>query len=166
MIWVYVLIFIGLIPIVLIRVIPIIKGAPYVRTSDERLIDLLKILGPVKGKKIAELGSGDGKVVIALSKHAAKVDGFEINPMLVRQSQKLLQKDGHKNSQIYLKNLWQVDTSKYDLVVVYGITRIMSDLEKKLQNELKPGTLVASVYFQFPTWKEVKKLGDIHLYKK
>jgi hypothetical protein len=52
-----------------------------------------------------------------------------------------------------LKNLWDVDLTKVDVVAVYGLHPIMKDLGVKLKNELRPGSIVLSNVFSIPGWK-------------
>lgn len=148
-------------------VLPLIHGAPYVPSATYRLENMVKIAGVKKGQRMAELGSGDGKVMIAFAKQGVKVDGYEINPFLVWRSKAKIRKAGLADStHVYWKSMWKVNYSKYDLLTIYGITHIMKDMEKKLQKELKPGTKVVSNYFTFPNWKPQKNLEGAVLYIK
>ena len=58
-------------------------GAPYAAVGSERLAVIMELLSPKKGEKIADLGSGDGRIVIQAAKQGAKATGYEINPVLV-----------------------------------------------------------------------------------
>lgn len=53
-----------------------------------------------------------------------------------------------------MRDLWKVDLSNVDVVAVYGLNPIMDKLGKKLQEELKPGTVVLSNVFSIPGWKQ------------
>ncbi len=151
--------------VVFITLLPLLHGAPYVPSASYRVENMIKISGVKKGDKVAELGSGNGKVLIAFAKLGAKVDGYEINPFLVLKSRKKIGKEGLSNlAHVYWKSMWRVNYSKYDLLTIYGITYIMKDMEKKLQRELKSGTKVVSNYFTFPTWKPRKNLEGAILY--
>lgn len=161
-------IFIGLIvafAITLLFMFPMARGAVYVPSKDEAIQNMITLAKIKKGTRIAELGSGDGRVVAALTQAGASVDGYEINPWLVFKSRQLLKKLGmHNQSQIFLKSYWDVDMSEYDVVTVYGITYIMEGLEDKLRSELRPGSMVLSNYFEFPNWKPKKKLNGVWQY--
>ena len=66
-------------------VIPFFFGAPYEPSRGKALKSIIKFTNPKSGDKIAELGSGDGRICIALAKNLQKIEihGFEINPFLV-----------------------------------------------------------------------------------
>ncbi len=143
-----------------------IQGAPFVASRDEDIKTILKLLKKKKGRTAVDLGSGDGKLVIALAKTGFLVDGYEINPWLVYCSRKAIRKAKlSKNAHIYWKSIWKVDFSTYDIVTVYAIAHIMGRLSRKLQKELPKGSVVVSNYFTFPDWKPVKEEGRIPLYK-
>lgn len=142
-------------------------GGPYVPTSNKRITSVLKLANIKPEDKVAELGSGDGRVVIALARAGGTVHGYEISPYLIWRSRRLVNKAGvQKNAQIFFKNFWNANLSQYDVIVLYGIRHIMPRLEKKLQRELKPGTRVISVYFTFPTWQASNTEDDVHFYIK
>ncbi len=119
-----------------------------------------------KGDKVADLGSGDGRIVIAFAQNGAVAHGYEINPLLYVISIQNLRKNGvHERAKIYLKDLWRVDLSPYDIVTLYGNFPMMSRLEKKLQKELRTGARVISNHFKFPKWNSEKE-EDLYLYVK
>jgi len=53
-----------------------------------------------------------------------------------------------------MRDLWKVQLDNVDVVAVYGLNPIMDKLGKKLQEELKPGTVVLSNVFSIPGWKQ------------
>lgn len=129
-------------------------GAPYIVMGNkeaERMIELAKI---EKGEKIYDLGSGDGRLVIAAAKKGAQAIGFEINPFLVLISRlRILFSGVQKNAQIKWRNFWGQDVSDANVVLLYLITQHMERMEKKLQKELKPSSRVISYIFKFPHWQ-------------
>lgn len=140
-------------------------GAPFVRTNPRRVRQVLELLEVKPGMRVAELGSGDGTLVIPLAKAGAVVHGYENIPWLVWRSRKrIMQANLSHTATIFWKNFWHEGLSRYDAIVVYGVSHIMGRLEKKLLRELKPGTKIISVYFQFPVWKPTSTVGDVRLY--
>ncbi|MBI4121598.1 MAG: hypothetical protein HY470_01410 [Candidatus Ryanbacteria bacterium] len=140
-------------------------GAPYAGCSKERIDNLLALAGDVKGKTIADLGSGDGRVLIAFAKAGARAHGFEINPLLVIRSRRAIRTSGlEERAVVHWQSFWGEPLGNYDIITLYGISTIMRRLEKKLTRELKPGNAVLSVYFKFPTWRPSKTIGDVGMY--
>ncbi len=142
-----------------------VHGAVFVR-SDQAFIDaVLYEVARSKPKKIIDLGSGDGTIVLALAEREHAVDGIEINPILAWKSQREVRKRG-LSAHIYRNSFWNVTLEPYDMVIVYGTTYLMPKLEKKLLAELRPGAVVASNYFEFPGWEVRESRGKVHFYSK
>lgn len=145
----------------------IIYGAPYVVTDKKTIEKIFSFVSMQKNYKVADLGSGDGRIVIAFAKKGIKVHGYEINPFLFCLSKYKVIKHGLSNKAfIHLKNYWNQNLSSYNVIVVYGMKHIMYKLENKLLKELKKGSFVISVAYKFPTWKCTKKKDNLFLYKK
>lgn len=151
----------------LFHLIPLLFGAPFQPTNERKLKMIMELAKIKRGDIAVDLGSGDGRLVIALAKAGAKVDGYEINPLLVWYSRiKIRRARVNSRAKIYWKNFWNVDLSKYNVVTLFQFGTIMEQLEKKLSCELKRGSRIVSYYWQFPKWKLVDKVEDVFLYKK
>jgi cyclopropane fatty-acyl-phospholipid synthase-like methyltransferase len=142
-------------------------GAIYVKTTDEKTNKILELLEIKFGQKTADLGAGDGRLVIAMAKKGAIAYGYEINPFLVYIGKRRIRDSKlNKTAFMHCKNLWHEDVGDFDAIVVYGMKHMMGLLERKLDKELKPGAKVVLNYFIFPNWQPVKSEGDVHLYVK
>lgn len=142
-----------------------LQGPFYAPATSDRIKDILKISRLKPRDKVVDLGSGDGRVLIACAKKGVLCTGFEIDPILVWRSRKNITRAGmEKQIKIIPKSFWSADISKFDVIIVYGITHIMERLEKKLQKEAKKNARIISIYFQFPHLKKIDQRGDIHLY--
>jgi cyclopropane fatty-acyl-phospholipid synthase-like methyltransferase len=141
-------------------------GAPFQPSSDRELKEMIEISDVKKGQKVADLGSGDGKVVIEFAKKGAEAHGFEINPFLVWLSRMKIKKLGLENKAfIHRKNFWKQDFSDFDIITLFQIYYVMHTLEDKMKNELKKGAKIVSNTWRFPKWKPEKQEGKIYLYK-
>lgn len=144
-----------------------LHGPVFVPSADEKLQTMLEIAQVPKNAKIIDLGSGDGKVLIALAKKfKTHVDGVEINPILVRRTKKNIEEAGMSDQITVLqKSFWDIDLRPYDVVYLYGTTYIMKKMEQKALKEMRPGTQFVSNFFQFPNLKPVKSKNEIRLYQ-
>lgn len=155
--------------------LPILGGAPFVPTHRERIARALQLVNLKPGQKIADLGAGDGRILIACAKKGAEATGFEINPFLVWQANSKIKKEGVASPALprssgsavcQWKNFWGQDLSSFDIVFIYGFGHIMKGLEKKLQKELKTGAKAVCFIFPFPNWQPATKENGIYLYQK
>ncbi|OQX51455.1 hypothetical protein B5M47_00425 [candidate division CPR3 bacterium 4484_211] len=141
-------------------------GAPYA-PSQKGVIEKMIKLGEIKqGTKVVDLGSGDGRLLIAVTRLGAEAHGYEINPFLFCWSKIRIKRARTKKALVHLKDFWRVNLSNYDVVFLFGTPLIMGRLEKKLQKELPHNARVVSNYFQFPNWPLSKKLGKVYCYVK
>ncbi len=141
------------------------RGAPFVPTRPSVVKRIIKLAGVKPGERAVDLGSGDGRLVIALARSGADAYGYEINLWLVLWSRWQIRRAGlGSRAKIIWGSFWRGSLKPYSLVVVYGIPRIMPSLEKKLQRELSPGARVVSSAFIFPTWVPKETDGGLYLY--
>jgi tRNA G46 methylase TrmB len=153
----------------LIRLYVSLQGPFFAPTSYQRIKQINQLAKLKPGMKVADLGSGDGRILIELIKANPKVTavGIELDPKYVKLATKNV-RAAKLTKQIQIKHasFWEVDLSGYDVITVYCVQRFMGKFEKKLKKEIKKSCKVISVFFQFPTWKPKERLGDIRLYKK
>jgi len=153
--------------IILVTVLyTVFYGAPFVVTDRKTVKRVVELSGVEKGDKVVDLGSGDGRIVIAFAKLGVEAHGYEINPLLVLLSLIKLRALNLKKARFYLSSFWKINLTEYDIVVVYGISYIMTKLEDKLEKELKKGTKVITHAYKLPTWKIQKSEKGVFFYVK
>ncbi len=147
--------------------VPLIFGAPFEPSRKKVLKQILDLANVKKGKRIVDLGSGDGRIVIAFAKKGTLAVGYEINPWLVLYSRRQIKKQGLKNrAKIYWRSFWNISLKDFDVVVTFQIGYIMNRLQKKLKKELKKGARVISHQWRFKNWKISEQKGKVRLYVK
>jgi DNA modification methylase len=60
------------------------KIVPFVPSPQEVVDKMIELAGVGKNDTVYDLGSGDGRIVIAAAKKGARTVGFEIDPELVQ----------------------------------------------------------------------------------
>jgi formyltetrahydrofolate synthetase len=139
-----------------------------------RLTDELKSFTPAMitrlnitpGDKAMDLGSGDGRLVIALAQAGAEAHGYETNPMLVWWSRYLIKRAGLQDRAfIHRESFWDVSFSSFSVVTLFGMTHIMERLAKKLHSELPLDAVIAANTYTLPGWKPETSNDGIYLYK-
>ena len=85
------------------------KIVPFV-PSPQEVVDKMVELGGVKPSDVVyDLGSGDGRIVIAAAKRGAKAVGFEIDGDLVKQSRENIRAAGVQDSaEIRQQEKWAI----------------------------------------------------------
>lgn len=138
---------------------------PYFQTSRYRVATMVELAEIKPSEKGADLGSGDGRIVIAFSKAGIlEMHGYETDEALKKLSEENIAKENLKNAFIHNKDFWQEDLSIYDIICCYPMPTIMGRLERKLKDELHPGARILLNYFPFLHWKEKIVKDNIFLY--
>lgn len=118
------------------------------------------------GEKVADLGSGDGRIVIEFAKKGAEAHGYELDSELVFKSNNLIKQEGLEHiAFIHNADFWREDLSSFDVITIYPMPDIMEDLENKLVKELKTNTRILLNYYPFPHLKPNSSKHHIYLYK-
>jgi len=149
----------------LFTIIALVSGAPFVPSSDDVTQTMVDLATIKPGMKIYDLGSGDGRVLLAAAAQGATAVGAEINPFVALGSLIRILSSSHRAQvRVLWKNLWNVDVSDADVVFVYLLPWHMEKLKAKLKKELRKGTLVVSNSFIFPHWKILRQDAENHVY--
>jgi len=134
------------------------KLAPYV-ASPARVVDLMLEMAKIKpGETVYDLGSGDGRIVIAAAgKYKAKAVGVEISPKLVASAAAEIERAGlSADARVMQGDVLQTDFTGADVVTMYLETRLNAELRPRLEKFLKPGARVVSHDSAVPGWKRTR----------
>lgn len=130
------------------------KLAPSVSSSMAMVETMLALADITREDVIYDLGSGDGRIVIAAAKkYGARGVGFEIDPKLIEESRRNVLKAGVKDLvEIRQQNILEVDLSAASVVTLYLFPEANRMLRPRLWSQLKPGARVVSNYFDMDEW--------------
>jgi cyclopropane fatty-acyl-phospholipid synthase-like methyltransferase len=106
------------------------------------------------GETMFDLGSGDGRIVIAAAKkYKANAIGVELDDALVAKSKAKIYELGlDKNARIIRGDLLQQDYSSADLVTVYLWPESNAKVARLLEQQLKKGARVVAHDFPLGNW--------------
>jgi len=144
-----------------------LQPGPVYYPSKDEVVEKMLDLGKVKkGVRVLDLGSGDGRILVAAGRRGARAVGYEIDPILVYESRKRIEKEGLSDlCKVYLKSMWKADFRGVDVVVMYLFPKYMGRFEKIIEEKGRKGLVVVSNDYQFPGRKYDKKVGKIFVYK-
>jgi len=138
--------------------------APFVPTPHEVVDRMLELAEITQGDVLYDLGSGDGRIVIAaVKKYSVKAVGFEIDPALVKVSRQNIKEAGLEDSaEIREQDVRAVDFSPASVVTMYLYPGANLRLMPELMRQLKPGSRIVSHDFSMGSWKpdRVVRLKD------
>jgi tRNA1(Val) A37 N6-methylase TrmN6 len=134
------------------------KLAPYYPTPETIVVKMLELGGLKPGEKMFDLGSGDGRIVIAAAqKFQAEAIGVELNKDLYKQSMDRIRKLGlEKTARIVNGDIFKQDYSSADLITVYLLPNSNDKVQPLLEKQLKKGARVVAHDFEFRSWTPAK----------
>ena len=121
--------------------------------SRETVVDKMLGLARVTPQDyLIDLGSGDGRLVIAAAKRGARALGIEYNPDLVELSKRNAIAEGVAGATQFVKaDIFESDFSQASVITMFLLPDLNLKLRPKLL-QLKPGTRVVSNTFAMADW--------------
>ena len=143
--------------------------APFVTTPEDVVERMLALAGTGPADHVIDLGSGDGRIVIAAARlHGARAVGVEIDGKLVEDSRENARRAGVASRvEFEERDVLLTDLSRATVVTIYLLPSLIDRLQPKFLDELRPGTRIVSHAFAMKGWKpdrtESVRLKSAHL---
>ena len=129
------------------------KDSVWVPTSEalvEKMLDMAKVTAD---DVVMDLGSGDGRMVIAAAKRGARAIGVEFNPEMVKLSRQRAIEAGVADRATFVEgDMFAADISKATVLALFLLPENLERLEPKFR-VLQPGTRIVVNTFGVPNWK-------------
>jgi len=128
---------------------------PFITTPQDVVERMLKLAGTSAADLVVDLGSGDGRIVIAAAKKfGAHGLGIELDGRLVEQSRENARRAGVADRVSFVEgDVLQADISKASVVTLYLLPSLIGQLQPRFIYELRPGTRIVSHSFTMAGWK-------------
>jgi Methyltransferase domain len=128
---------------------------PYVTTPTAVVDAMLSIAGVGAEDDLVDLGSGDGRIVIAAAKqyHARGV-GIEYDGTLIAESRESAAREGVSERVEFLQqDIFASDFHNATVLTMYLLPEVNLDLRPRILFELRPGTRVVSHDWDMGDWE-------------
>jgi hypothetical protein len=137
-----------------------VSDVPFVPTPPKVVDVMLGIAKVGPSDYVIDLGSGDGRIVIAAAKkYGARGLGVDIDGALVDTARREAQRQGVSDKVEFAnRNLFITDISDATVVTMYLFPRVIMQLRPRLLRELKPGTRIVSHEFALDEWQPDAKV--------
>lgn len=129
---------------------------PFVVTPNDVVEQMLDLAELKPSDFVVDLGSGDGRVLIAAGRRGAKSLGIEIDPEWVAKSRAAIRSAGlDRKAKVVRGDIFREDFTDADVVTMF--LKIDVNLRLRPQFEkLKPGTRIVSHMWSMPGAKPAK----------
>lgn len=128
------------------------KDVVWVPTAQTLVEKMLDVAGVTSEDYLIDLGSGDGRMVIAAAKRGARALGIEYNPAMVELSKQNAAKAGVSDKATFVKaDLFESDFSQATVITMFLLPDLNLRLRAKIL-DLKPGTRIVSNSYTMGAW--------------
>jgi SAM-dependent methyltransferase len=135
-------------------------AGPYVPTPWPIVEDMLRLADVQANDLVYDLGSGDGRLVIAAAKrYGARGVGIELQADLVQMALTGAKRDAVADKVKFVQgDLFETDLRDATVVTLYLLPRFTTRLVPKLRAELRPGARIVSHDYPLSPWPPDKVL--------
>jgi SAM-dependent methyltransferase len=138
------------------------KDVVWVPTPPELVEKMLDMAAVTSSDFVVDLGSGDGRNVIAAAKRGARALGVEYNPEMVALSRRMATEQGVGGRARFVEgDMFEAEFSEATVLALFLLPDNMRRLRPKFLN-LKPGTRIVANTFGIDGWEPdaVEKLEE------
>jgi len=129
-------------------------SVPFVTTPMavvEKMLDMAEV---DENDIVYDLGSGDGRIVIAAAQRGAHGIGIDFNPERIQESVQNAHLAGVSDQvEFREQDIFESDIRQASVVTLYLLSTVNLELRPKLLRELDPGTRVVSHAFSMGNWE-------------
>jgi SAM-dependent methyltransferase len=116
----------------------------------EKMLDMARV---TPQDYVMDLGSGDGRNVIAAAKRGARALGVEYNPDMVELSRRIAAREGVADKALFVQgDMFEADISQATVLALFLLTENLNPLVPKFL-DLKPGSRIVVNGFEIDDWK-------------
>jgi hypothetical protein len=134
-------------------------------SSSKATRAILDLIPGNAGERITELGSGWGKLALAVTSHRpeAQVVAYELSLLPWMWSSGVARLMGRRGIEFVRRDFFDADLRDTDVVLCYLFPGAMERLAERLTH-LKAGSVIISNTFRLPGWQpdEVVELDDLY----
>lgn len=129
------------------------KDAVWVPTSAALVEKMFEVAGLTPKDYVIDLGSGDGRMIIAAAKRGARGLGVEFNRDLVEHSKRLAKEEGVSDKAEFVEgDMFAADISKATVLALFLLPEHFKKLTPKFL-DLAPGSRIVVNTFGIPDWE-------------
>ena len=129
------------------------KDVVWVPTPPELVEAMLNLAKVTPQDFVMDLGSGDGRNVIAAAKRGARAVGVEFNPKMVELSKRSATAAGVADKATFVEgDMFEADFSKASVLALFLLTDNLDKLKDKFL-KLRPGTRIVLNTFGVTGWE-------------
>lgn len=127
------------------------KDVIWLATPDDMVEKMLDLAQLAPGERLVDLGSGDGKIVIAAARRGARAKGIEYDAVLLEHSRRAAAQAGVA-VELVQGDIFASDFRDADVVTMF-LLESLNERARPTLLAMKPGTRVVSYRFGMGDWE-------------
>jgi precorrin-6B methylase 2 len=129
------------------------KDVVWVPTPEVLVQKMLDMVRLTPQDLVMDLGSGDGRMIIAAAKRGARAIGVEYNPKMVELSRRTAASQGVADKATFIQgDMFEADVSKASVLALFLLPDNLNRLRAKFL-DMRPGSRIVVNTFAFEGWE-------------
>jgi SAM-dependent methyltransferase len=141
----------------------VLFGAPYVPTLRPQIEIALDLADLEPGQTLLELGSGDGRMLVAAAKRGFNAVGYELNPIMAAVCW-LRTRRYRKQIKVIWGDFWRQNWPPTEVIFVFLLPKFMPKLNKKIMHSIDQPVKLVSFAFPVPGRQADQQKDGVYLY--
>jgi hypothetical protein len=132
------------------------RFSPFVGSQPDSIDRMIKLSGLKDGETAIDLGSGDGRIIVAAALTLPGIRGWgvDIDAKLVEGANTFAREEGVADRVKFIHgDVFEADVSKADVIFMWLFPELQRLLRTKILAEARPGTRVVSHLFDMGSWQ-------------
>jgi hypothetical protein len=123
--------------------------------TPPKVVDYMLDVAKVSAQDyVIDLGSGDGRIVLAAAKRGARALGVELNKDLVQLSAEEAARQGLSGrAEFRAQDMFQTDLSQASVLTTYLLPHLNVKVRPQLLRQMQPGSRVVTYAFHMGAWQ-------------
>jgi ribosomal protein L11 methylase PrmA len=141
--------------------------APYAETPPALVEAMLDLATLAPGERLLDLGSGDGRIVMAAARRCADALGVDIDPSRIAEAEEAARAAGlSARARFRREDLFATPLGQADVIALFLLGHVNEWLGPRLRAEARPGARIVSHAFPIRGWDPVatRRVGRASLY--
>src|SRR5699024_4379095 len=127
---------------------------PFVPTPEEVVEKMLDLADVQADDYVIDLGSGDGRIVIAAAKRGASGHGIDLDPERISEARENAKKQNVDDKVMFKEeDIFKTNFRQASVITMYLLPSVNEKLRPRLLDELQPGTRIVSHSFDMGDWE-------------
>ncbi len=141
--------------------------APFHATPEAVVEAMLDLAALRTGERLLDLGSGDGRIVIAAARRGADALGVDIDPSRIAQAEQAARSAGLAGQARFRReDMFATPIREADVITLFLLPHVNRWLGPRLRAEAKPGARILSYAYPIEGWEPAatRQIGMTKLY--